>query len=123
VARITGSAARAIPTTGVDLSHHPLAHQLRPVRGGFDYADEFVANGSTEAGVTADDLQVGVADPREGDPNESFTRSFRSRDFGDSQSIIRKTERFHLTDDYTEKNVSKRGLRSQVPGKRFESLL
>src|SRR5262245_21439828 len=79
----------------VDLADDPPSQQRRPV-GALDDTHELVAGDSSKPVVPAAELEVGVADSREGDPNERLARACHgSRDLANARSTAAENESLH----------------------------
>ena len=84
--RISGATKIATPATGVDLTDNPLAGCQRPDREAgarrsgycpvfrqtFDHAHKLVSDRSLKVRIPARDLQIRVANARQGDPHDGF---------------------------------------------------
>jgi hypothetical protein len=57
---------------GIDLAHDALTGEARLTVRSLDDTDELVADRSREICITANDLEVGIADAGYGDANECF---------------------------------------------------
>jgi hypothetical protein len=79
VPRIVRKTQCAFAATGVDLTDDAFPNQKRIIVGLFDHAHKLVADRSIESRVTADDLEIRVADPGSDDANKRFAVDSRYR--------------------------------------------
>src|SRR5206468_2450677 len=74
VSRIAGNAPLARSAAGIDLTDDPFPDDVRPVVGPLGDTDELVPDRAFKTGITAHDLDVGIADSGLDDANQSLVR-------------------------------------------------
>ena len=92
--RIAGVTQRTNSASGVDLSDDTLPDQIRRSRS-LDNTNELVTDRPIEAGVSSDDLEIGVTDPRLNHTNQSFAIGFRFAYFRKCDLSVCNSQCFH----------------------------
>lgn len=95
MSRIAGEAEIADAASRIDLADNPAANEFGGVRRGFDHADKLVAESALKTGVSASDLEVGVADAGTQYPDTRFAFATGTGDVVERKTAICNAKSFH----------------------------
>jgi hypothetical protein len=83
--RISGKTQRTLPASRIDLADNALSDE-RTINRIFNHADKLVPERALETGISASDLEIGVANTRFQHADQRLAVSDRSPNLFDGQS-------------------------------------
>jgi hypothetical protein len=91
MSRVAPDTSLAHAAAGIYLADHAFAHELGPVTGARHNTDKFMPDRPLKTGISADDLEVRIADARLDDANNGLVRAVGRRNIIERETAVCKS--------------------------------